>query len=177
MALAAHIHIFLSPGHFSSLSHRTYTASQISYGCIYHIPFTNAKRLLLLPLQKKHFQVSPVYSGVLSGSKVSKSVSVLTLGLAVCELLTNLPARWLIHDDDIAANAINHLASRIDMKIYIGKSSVQLVGVSNALFVLLYLTPAPFVYLKSFLFATDLSLLLDITLVEYGVIIRTLVNT
>ena len=63
------------------------------------------------------------------------------------------------------------------MKIYIGKSSVQLVGVSNALFILLYLTPAPFVYLKSFLFATDLSLLLDIILVEYGVIIRTLVNT
>ena len=150
MALAAHIHIFLSPNHFSSSSHRTYTASQMSYGCIHHIPFTNAKRLLLLPLQKKHFQVSSVYSGVLSGSKVSKSVSELTLGLAVCELLTNLPARWLIHDDDIAANAINHLASRIDMKIYIGKSSVQLVGVSNALFVLLYLTPAPFVYWKSF---------------------------
>ena len=52
---------------------------------------------------------------------------------------------------------------------------MQLVGVSNA--VLLYLTPAPFVYLKSFLFATDLSLLLDIILVEYGVINRTLVNT
>ena len=63
------------------------------------------------------------------------------------------------------------------MKIYIGKSSVQLVGVSNTLFILLYLTPAAFVYLKSFLFATDLSLLLDIILVEYGVIIRTLVNT
>ena len=36
MAVAAHIHIFLSPGHFSSLSHRTYTASQISYSRIYH---------------------------------------------------------------------------------------------------------------------------------------------
>ena len=98
MALAAHIHIFLSPNHFSSLSHRTYTASQISYGCIYHIPFTNAKRLLLLPLQKSTFRCPRCTQGSSQDPKCpSLSANWLSVSLCVSCLPTYLPMthpRW-----------------------------------------------------------------------------------